>query len=128
MLHELGSYGLVGGFSAQLILLSADFLAPTTTQRLLELLTVWLVGPSLILVLASGLAAMFVRKVFFKKGWVWMKMFLSVPTVYAVGATFPGFSTERVSSQTSLLVISMTLSVVITWFSVWRPKNVIPGM
>lgn len=126
--HEVGSYGMVGGFAVQLLLLALPGAVVGDRVALLGAITQWIIVPALLLVLASGLAAMLVRKVFFGKGWVWLKIFLTVPTVYSVLATYPGLDLLDIERLGGQLWVSLAMSAAITALSVWRPKEIIAGI
>lgn len=119
-LHEVGSYGLAGGFAAQLIFLSDGDMKAAAVP--VQAIGGWLVTPSLILVLLSGVLAMVVRPTFFTKGWVWMKVILTIPTIYATLATFPGIVWYH-ELKPSQLWLALIASLVVTAFSVWRPRG-----
>ena len=121
-LHELGSYGLAGGFVVQLLLLSRREKVDIETQKLVEHIALWVVTPSFLAVVVSGLLAMMVRPVFFSKGWVWFKIFLTAPTLYITVATL-GLTNIPMERVRSSLWLAMVLLVIITAFSVWRPKH-----
>lgn len=121
LLHELGSYGMVGGFAAQLLLLLRAE-GPDAPVETIQDLTLWITAPSFAVVALSGLLVMVVRPVFFTKGWVWLKVFLTVPTLYVVVATFPGLANLDPTRLDRSLSLAIGASIVITWASVWRPK------
>lgn len=127
-LHELGAYGMVGGFLVQLLLLGL----PTSTVgdrfALIGQVSLRIVAPALGLVILSGLLAMVVRKVFFTKGWVWLKILLTLPTAYSVLATLPGLDLLVPSRLGAQLWVSIAMAAAITALSVWRPKSILPGM
>lgn len=120
-LHEVGSYGLAGGFAAQLAFLSVGGEA---VQAQVYLLGKWLVMPSFILCVASGILAIFVRPSFLVKEWVWMKAVLTIPALYASLATHPDivFFAKGNSEQ---LWVALIASLIVTAFSVWRPRGFI---
>ncbi len=121
ILHELGSFGLVGGFAVQLVLLGSAGPAPLPV----ELIAKWVLAPSLLAVIGSGLLAMGVRPTFFSKGWVWLKVFLTVPPTYATLATHPDIAFMATDRLGPPLWSAIAASVVITFFSVWRPKGML---
>ncbi|MGF1507952.1 MAG: hypothetical protein ACFB9M_00465 [Myxococcota bacterium] len=124
-IHEVGSYGLAGGFAVQLIVLAHGGVDPSSTREQVEIIGLWLVMPSLLVVLASGLWAMFLRPSFFSKGWIWMKIFLTVPPSYAAIATFPWVRSGAGERTGTVLWVALVASVIVTAFSVWRPKGVL---
>ncbi len=120
--HELASYGLAGGFAAQLIVLARRTTDPEVKADLLGAIGIWLVAPCFVVVCVSGLWAMVLRPSFFSRGWVWMKIFLTAPLTYVGLATLPGLSVAHERLPT-LIWIGLVASVLITAFSVWRPKG-----
>lgn len=122
-LHEIGSYGLAGGFAVQLIVLARRDPSDPMAQELIGDISSWLLVPSFFLMGASGVLAMVLRPVFIARTWVWLKILFTVPTFYALLATYPGVGelSERTPSQ---LWIALVASILVTVFSVWRrPKG-----
>ncbi|MBK6922518.1 MAG: DUF2269 family protein [Deltaproteobacteria bacterium] len=76
-LHEVGSAGLMGAVAAQAILsFAADGRGPleyAAMRHAILLVSQWLLVPSLLVVLVSGLAAIAAHHPFQNAGWAWMK-------------------------------------------------------
>jgi uncharacterized membrane protein len=76
-LHEVGSAGLMGAVAAQAILsFAADGRGPleyAAMRHAIMLISQWLLVPSLLVVLVSGLAAIAAHHPFQNAGWAWMK-------------------------------------------------------
>lgn len=79
ILHELGSAGVIGAFATILVLV---LFAPSPTDSLpayaatrLHIATVskWVLTPSLLAVLVSGLGAMALNPAYHDAGWAWVK-------------------------------------------------------
>jgi len=82
VLHEVGSAGLTGAAVTQLVLSHrAEGLAPTdyaTMRAAILAVSEWLLMPSLVIVLMSGLAAMAVHHPFQRAGWALTKLATTV--------------------------------------------------
>ena len=115
-LHELGSYGMGGGFAVQLLALVRN----DDASDLITMTALWLVLPSLILVIVTGLVAMVLRPHYFEVRWVWLKIFLTVPTFYAVVATLPTGRVLPTERTQSALWLALVATVIVTALSVWR--------
>lgn len=79
ILHEVGSAGVIGAFATLLVLVIT---APSPTESLsayattrLQIATVskWVLTPSLLAVLVSGLGAMALNPGYHDAGWAWLK-------------------------------------------------------
>lgn len=75
--HEVGGVGLMGAVLTQMILsYGAEGLPPVeyaTMRYAIVLVSEWLLLPSLLVVLMSGLFAMAIHHPFHNAGWVWAK-------------------------------------------------------
>ncbi|MEM1417741.1 MAG: hypothetical protein AAGH15_22775 [Myxococcota bacterium] len=123
ILHELGSYGLVGAFLVQLLLVQRG--GGAMEDAIVSEVAKWIAFPSLLLVVISGLGAMIVRPTFWTKGWVWLKVLLTAPTLYVVVATHPAFASLETAKMGPPLVLVLVASIVITFLSVWRPRGLL---
>ena len=77
-LHTLSAIGLAGGLAAYMLVLSAapdinSLDAYAALRASLVPVTKWLLMPSMLVVLVSGLLAMAVRPAFMEAPWVWVK-------------------------------------------------------
>ncbi|MBL8950262.1 MAG: hypothetical protein JNK82_05775, partial [Myxococcaceae bacterium] len=75
-LHELSSAGIIGALLTHLVLLSVASATPVeyaTLRRAIEVLTRWVLLPSLAVVLLSGLFAIAVHRPYHSTGWPWLK-------------------------------------------------------
>ena len=78
-LHTVGAIGITGAVAAHLLLLSVlpdlDTLAEAAALRAgIAAVATWLLLPSLVLVLVSGLLAIAAHPQFGNAGWVWVKV------------------------------------------------------
>lgn len=95
ILHELGAIGLTGALAAYMILLMTapdDSLAEyAAVRRGIEAISGWLLVPSLMLTLVSGLLAIAAYSPFQNAWWVWIKAALGFPmfegTLITIDAT-----------------------------------------
>ena len=79
LLHLFGSIGLAGGLGAYMIMLWAgpgpeSVLEHAALRQSLAMLSKWLIVPSLLAVVLSGVLSMAVHHPFQDKGWVWAKL------------------------------------------------------
>jgi hypothetical protein len=82
-LHTTGAIGITGAIAAHLVLLSVlpdlDTLAEAAARRAgIAAVATWLLLPSLVLVLVSGLLAIAAHPQFGNAGWVWVKVALGL--------------------------------------------------
>ncbi len=81
-LHEVGGAGLMGAVAAQAILsFAADGRGPleyAAMRHAILLISEWLLIPSLLVVLVSGLASIAAHHPFQKAGWAWIKLLTTV--------------------------------------------------
>ncbi len=80
VLHTLGAAGFIGGLAALAAVLAAG---PATgggapPVAALARIAAWVVGPSMILTVVSGLLAMLANPAFYEAGWVWLKALTGV--------------------------------------------------
>jgi hypothetical protein len=147
ILHELSSFGVTGALAAHMILLAV---APTdspegyvATRQGIEAISGWLLVPSLVVALVSGLFAMAIHAPFHNAGWAWAKLLLGLPlfegilatidssarraTVFAIeiaeGGGDPDKLEKLVAAEWRSLAFIMTLAVAQTVLGVWRPRK-----
>jgi hypothetical protein len=146
ILHEIGSFGMVGTLATCIVLIH---FAPTQSpiayaalrQEVLAL-TKWLLVPSLVLVLISGLLAIAANRAYMDAGWAWVKALLGVSMFEGTLLTVVG-SARHAAELSSLAVtghgdpvqlaqvlrtewgglwIILTVSLANIVLGVWRPK------
>ena len=79
LLHIFGAIGLAGGLAAYMLVLGAGpgpeaVPEHAALRQSLAMLSRWLIVPSLVAVILSGVLAMAVHHPFQDKGWVWAKL------------------------------------------------------
>jgi uncharacterized membrane protein len=146
-LHEIGSVGLMGAAAAQLVLsIAAEGTPPTelaTMRNAILLISEWLLVPSLLVVLLSGLFAMAAHPPYHNAGWALIKAVLTIlvleATLFSVqgpaqtaaevaselargDTTHASVLPEVVRHERGGLGVVLFLSVVNIVLAVWRPK------
>jgi hypothetical protein len=146
-LHEIGTVGLMGAAASQLILShAAEGRAPGAFAAMrhgILLISEWVLLPSLLIVLSSGLFAMAAHRAYQNAGWAWIKAALTVLvlegtllSVQAPAQTAVQLADEVAAGETSRahLIprverherggcwVILFLSVVNIALAVWRPK------
>jgi hypothetical protein len=146
-LHEVGTVGLMGAVLAQMIMsYGAEGLDPVqfaTMRHAILLVSEWLLLPSLLVVLVSGLLAMVARPTYSSQGWALLKLAMTVlvmeGTLFAVqgpAQTAATISQEiaagNLANADSLphivrherggLLVILVLSLANIALAVWRPR------
>ena len=150
-LHTLGAIGFAGGIATYMIMVSfgpepavtpafADF------RDALSRVSRWLIMPSMVLVLTSGLLAMAVHYPFQSKGWVWVKAVSGLlvfeaslasidgPARRAAAATVDALAgnldalelAAAVDDKWGALWIMLALSAANVVLAIWRPRFIRP--
>lgn len=146
ILHELAAFGVTGALAAHMILLVvAPMDSPEgylATRRGIEAISSWLLVPSLVVALVTGLFAMAIHAPFHNAGWAWAKLLLGLPlfegtlatidssarraTAFAVelteGRADPAELEQMITVEWRSLIFIMALSVAQTVLGVWRPR------
>lgn len=79
ILHEVGSAGVLGAFATILVLVAfapdprESIEAYATSRSQIAMVSKWILTPSLLAVLTSGLGAMAVNPAYHDAGWAWAK-------------------------------------------------------
>ncbi|MGF1466359.1 MAG: hypothetical protein ACFCGT_09505 [Sandaracinaceae bacterium] len=145
-LHEVGSVGLMGAAAAQLILsFRAEGLPPeevATLRLAILVISEWLLLPSFLLVILSGLLALAAHRGYQSSAWAWMKAATTVLLLECtlVSVQGPAQTAARVARQIAEghvehahvlgnvlrherggLTVLLLLSVANIALAVWRP-------
>jgi uncharacterized membrane protein len=93
-LHMLGAIGFMGGLAACLVLVATTAVEPSASfaaiRHGIALINKWLLTPSLVVVLVSGLLALAATDAYKNAGWAWMKALLGVVTFEGTLMTIVG--------------------------------------
>ena len=149
IVHSIASAGLIGGIGCYLVLIavavpeSAD--GYLQMQNSILLVTNWVIVPSLIIALFTGLVSMVVHDPFQDKGWVWLKAGLgvimfqslmvsitgrakegaSIARDVAAGEVSPSVIEAAYSGEWYTLWFIMAVSIANVVLGVWRPRRMI---
>lgn len=106
-LHILGAIGFMGGLAAILVLVANTAVEPTASfaavRNGIALINKWLLTPSLLIVLVSGLLAIAATNAYKDAGWAWMKALLGVVTFEGTLLTIVG-SGRKAAEQAAAAV------------------------
>ena len=82
LLHEVGAVGVMGALAAYLVLVATapqdSLVEYAAVRRGISALTQWLLLPSLVVVLISGLLAIAATRAYMDQGWPWLKALSTV--------------------------------------------------
>jgi uncharacterized membrane protein len=145
-LHTLGAAGLMGAAAALavvLMLASASIGAAGYAPILLATskIAAWIIGPSIVLTIASGLLAMVATPAFQDAGWVWAKAATGILILLsglhvlgpiqeeakrAAGALTrgadPASASRLLDAEVNTLWLLLAVSVANIALGVWRPR------
>lgn len=106
-LHILGAIGFMGGLAAILVLVANTAVEPTASfaavRNGIALINKWLLTPSLLIVLVSGLLAIAASSAYMDAGWAWMKALLGFATFEGTLLAIVG-SGRKAAEQASAVV------------------------
>lgn len=142
-LHEIGAIGVGGGLAACLIIgatANTDSRAELAAAQLaMAAVSRYLLVPSLLVVLVTGLLAMVATRAYLDAGWAWLKAVLGLSvfeaTLVTVGSTTQqaalaaagadmGLFSSLWHAQRNTLWLLLGLSVANVVLAVWRPRLV----
>ncbi|MEM9739983.1 MAG: DUF2269 family protein [Pseudomonadota bacterium] len=150
ILHTVAAGGLIGGLATYMVLLvvatPTDPAAYAGLRGSLEVVSGYILVPSLAIGLLSGLVSMLVHTPFLDKGWVWFKallgilMFKGVLTIDSAKADYAADLSQKIADGTasedalqSLLGLEwwtcvgvMAVAVANVVLGVWRPNRFVP--
>jgi hypothetical protein len=146
ILHEVGAVGVMGAFAACLVLEfkgpAQPLIAYAAVRQAIAAITQWLLLPSLVIVLLSGLLAIAASGVYQNAAWVWVKASLGLGVFEGTLVTIDA-SARRAAELASLaasgqgdavqlaqvlrterggLWLLLALSLVNIVLAVWRPQ------
>ena len=146
ILHEIGAMGVVGSFAACLVLVlkgpTEPLIAYAAVRQAVALITQWLLLPSLVIVVTSGLLAIAANRAFHNAAWAWVKALLGLSMFEGTLLTINA-SARRAGELTALAVsgqgdaaqlaellrtergglwLLLTLSLANIVLAVWRPR------
>ena len=142
-LHEVASIGFGGGLAVCLLInltakraLHEEFLA---ARHVYASIAQYIVIPSMVIVVASGLIALAATRGFMDSGWAWVKALLGLSvfeaTLVTVGssrhdvelalaASDPGVLDALLRSERNTLILLIAVTIVNVVLAVWRPRLV----
>jgi hypothetical protein len=145
--HSLSAIGLTGGLGAYMLVLaaapeSAELAAYASLRTSLAFVSKWMIVPSMLLVILSGLVAMIAHYKFMEMPWVWIKALsglvifeatlasIDAPAQQAASAMAQAVAGEIDASTLAKLVrnewgawwMLFGLSVLNIALAVWRPR------
>jgi hypothetical protein len=146
-IHSLSAIGLAGGLASYMLILASapEMAEPTayaTLRATLAVVSKWLLVPSMMLVIISGLLAMIANTRFLEMPWVWVKALsglvifeatlasIDAPAQRAATATAQAAAGEIDTETLANLVqnewgawwVLLGLSVANVALAIWRPR------
>jgi len=145
-LHEIGAIGVLGSLAACVVLVATapadSTVAYAATRHGIEAVSRWLLVPSLLLVIVSGLLAIIATRPYMDAGWVWVKALLGISmfegTLLTISASSrraaelsaqaaagqgdPAQLAEVLRTEWGGLWILIAVSVANIVLAVWRPR------
>jgi len=145
-LHEIGAAGVMGSLAACLVLVlkgpTEPLVAYAAVRQAIAAITQWLLLPSLLIVLLSGLLAIAATSAFHNAAWAWVKALLglgifegALVTVHASarraaelaamaasGQGDPAQLAQTLRTEWGGLWLLLALSLINIVLAVWRPR------
>ena len=146
-LHTLGAIGFMGGLASCLVLIANTVVEPSATfvavRNDIVLVNKWLLTPSLLLVLVSGLLALVATDAYKDAGWAWLKAGLGIVTFEGTLLTIVGNGrnaaeqaaaalagqpeamtrvTEHLRTEWGAVWLMLALGLVNIVLAIWRPR------
>ena len=144
-LHTLGAAGLTGAIAALaiVILAPASFGAAGDVSVMVAMakIAAWIVGPSMVLTVVSGLLAIVATPAFQEAGWVWVKAATGILILEGslhvlgpiqegakraadalAGSQDPASVANLLKAEANTLLLLLGVSVANIALGVWRPR------
>lgn len=136
-LHSVGAAGLMGAAAALAVVLIVAQAAPEASGQIvvpMARVAAWVIGPSILLTVFTGLLAMVVHPPFQDAGWVWAKAATGILVLQAglhvMGpmqaqanrAAPPDGSAPHFAAEINTLWLLLAVSVANIALGVWRPR------
>lgn len=140
--HTLGAAAFMGGMAALVVVIcsatGADGRGPPLDA--MAKITVWIIGPSMMLTVMSGLLAIAVHPGFHEAGWAWLKAATGILVLEGglhvlgpiqeearrgaglAGASDPTSLARLLTAEANTLWLLLAVSVVNIALGVWRPR------
>ena len=146
ILHEIGAVGVLGALAACVVLVATastdSLVAYAATRHGIASISRWLLVPSLLLVIVSGLLSIVATRPYMDAGWVWVKALLGISMFEgtlvtisassrraaelsaqaAAGQADPSQLAEVLRTEWGGLWILIAVSVANIVIAVWRPR------
>jgi hypothetical protein len=146
IMHEIGAVGVMGAFAACLVLVvkgpTQPLVAYAAVRQAIAAITQWLLLPSLVLVLLSGLLAIAATSAFHNAAWAWVKALLGLSvfegTLVTINASArraaelaamaangqgdPAQLAQTLRTEWGGLWLMLALSLINIVLAVWRPR------
>jgi uncharacterized membrane protein len=130
-LHTLGAAGFMGGMGALLVVV---LVAPGSIGAMAKI-AAWIIAPSMILTVVSGLLAMAANPAFYDAGWVWVKLASGILVLEGGvhllgpiqeeakrGAGDPAGLATLLRSESGTLWVLLAVSAANVALGIWRPR------
>jgi hypothetical protein len=145
-LHTLGAAGLTGAIAAlaMVLVLTPGSVSPAGYVPIMVAMAKtagWIIGPSMVLTVMSGLLAMAVTPAFYEAGWVWLKALTGLLVLEGglhvlgplqeeakrglsamAGSADPASAARLFSAESGTLWVLLGVSVANIALGVWRPR------
>ncbi len=145
-LHALGAAGLTGAIAALALVLvlapgSMSAAGSVPIMAAMAKAAAWIIGPSMVATVVTGLLAMAITPAFYDAGWVWLKAGTGLLVLEGglhvlgplqeeakragaalAGASDPASVARLFSAESNTLWVLLAVSVANIALGVWRPR------
>ena len=149
ILHTVAAAGLIGGLAAYMVLLVSvsreDYAAYAHLRGAIDVISGYVLLPSMAVAVVSGLLSMMVHSPFLDKGWVWIKVALGISMFtgvlhidnakadyvarlsaeIAAGTAEPGALDRILTGEWGTLIAVMVVSIANVVLAIWRPRRIV---